>query len=47
MWFQYILNAFAFLGFEKSPLLQITDRYTSPIKNNIEREYENKGDELV
>ena len=41
------VNMFAFLGLEKSPLLQITDKYTSPIKNVIEREYENKGEELV
>ena len=43
----FILNFFAFFGFEKSPLLQIPDKYTCPEKNEIEREYENKAEELV
>ena len=41
---RYILNVFAFFGFEKNPLLCIEDKYTSPIK---EKEYECKADELV
>ena len=41
---RYILNFFAFFGFERSPLLCIEDKYTSPTKK---KEYENKADELV
>ena len=44
---RYILNFFAFFGFERSPLLEIQDKYTSPIKSQTEREYENKAEELV
>jgi hypothetical protein len=48
MFIQYILNFLAFFGFEKNPLLCIEDKYTSPLlKNRIEREYENKGENLV
>ena len=37
----YILNFFAFFGFEKNPLLCIEDKYTK------ERVYECKADDLV
>jgi len=48
MFIQYILKIFAFFGFEKNPLLCIEDKYTSPLlKNRIEIEYENKGEDLV
>ena len=44
----FILNIFAFFGFERNPLECIEDKYTSPpVLNKIEREYENKADELV
>lgn len=38
---RYILNFFAFFGFERNPLLCIEDKYTPEI------EYECKADELV
>lgn len=41
---RYILNLFAFFGFERNPLLNIDDHYTSPVKK---KEYENKAEELV
>jgi hypothetical protein len=48
MFIEYILNLFAFFGFERNPLLQIPDKYTEISKvNQIEREYENKMESLV
>jgi hypothetical protein len=41
---RYILNVFAFFGFERNPLLCIEDKYTSPTKK---KEYEHNADELV
>jgi hypothetical protein len=38
MFLQYILNIFTYFGFERSPLLSIEDKYTTPIVNKIERE---------
>lgn len=38
MFLQYILTIFTFFGFDRSPLLHIEDKYTSPIVNKIERE---------
>ena len=38
MFLQYILNIFTYFGFERSPLLDIEDKYISPIINKIERD---------
>lgn len=42
---RYILNFFAFFGFERNPLLCIEDKYTDI--NETKREYEHKADDLV
>jgi hypothetical protein len=39
MFLQYIQSIFTYLGFGRSPLLDIEDKYTTPIVNKIEREY--------
>ena len=44
---RYILNFFAFFGFERNPLLCIEDKYTTLTISESEREYEKKADELV
>jgi len=38
--FTFILNIFAYFGFEKSPLLTIEDKYTDPLveEENIEND---------